>query len=465
MTVMALPPDLYVLQPQQSSRINRFCKNFRCLAHACMLGLGALLLTGAARACPDLTSFYAAGQADWPAAEVRLLGIMGECLDNAEYFALLGAAQMNNGNVGESLESLERALLLDPGNGAAQIDYAQALFLQGELFAALAMNGQLLQRPDLPTSLQPALRQRQERWQQLTRQRTLQLDVLAGYDNNLNSAPEPGQITLTLSGEPVVLELNPEFKPRSGPYANFRLGGRFRQLAPSHQHNWLIEARGRSSEDKESDLLQLDTRYAFVRPDRLHSWQLEAGMSHLFFGGSPLYTATELGGRYLPRGGNRCQPFYSLEMQHQFFHDQTRLNALESKAALGRYCPFNGGLGPQQLGFELGLLNNLSLKDGRAGGDRLGWQANLNWQLRLPRGELLSQLSHTRLRDSKAYSPLLANGARRWLERSYLLVQYRRPLGPATRLLINLFHQNQSSNIELFRSIDTTFEVGLSLTF
>ena len=51
-----------------------------------------------------------------------------------------GAAQLNNGKVAEAAESLERALLLEPDNGAAQVDYAQVLYLQGDLFSALAMN-------------------------------------------------------------------------------------------------------------------------------------------------------------------------------------------------------------------------------------------------------------------------------------------------------------------------------------
>ncbi|MBL4821475.1 MAG: tetratricopeptide repeat protein, partial [Gammaproteobacteria bacterium] len=100
-------------------------------------------------ACPDLTPYYQGNNADWPALEQRLAGLMQECLESSEYFALLGAAQLNSGNIAESLETLERALLQDPDNGAAQIDYAQALFVQGDLFAALELNRQLLRRDDL----------------------------------------------------------------------------------------------------------------------------------------------------------------------------------------------------------------------------------------------------------------------------------------------------------------------------
>jgi len=414
-------------------------------------------------ACPDLTTYYQGSDTDWPALEQSLLLLMPECLESSEFFALLGAAQVNSGEIAESLETLERALLLEPANGAAQIDYAQALFLQGQLFAALELNSQLLLRDDLPSSLQPLLQQRQQSWEALTRQSSLQLDLLAGYDNNLNSAPDSSQITLTLSGEPVLLALNSKFRPVSGPYLNLRFAGRYRQLAPQHQHNWLLQTRGRVSEDSQSDTIQLDTRYALVRPDRRHSYQLNAGLSHLLFGGSPLYTAAETSGRYVPETSMRCKPYYDLALQYQLYHDNSRLNGVEGKASGGFNCPYESSWGRQRLSFELGLLENTAVKAGRLGGDRSGFQFNINWQIPVPTGEIISQFSHTRMKDLDGYSPLLANGAERWVERSYLLVQYRRQLSSRSAFMINLFHQNQHSNIELFQSIDTTVEIGLSL--
>lgn len=426
--------------------------------------IALLLCSGRlAAACPDLTPYYPGANADWAALQRRLATLMPECLESAEYYALYGAAQLNSGEVSESMESLERALLLDPLNGGAQIDYAQALFLQGDLFAALELNDRLLDREDLPANVRGILETRQRAWRAVTSQRLIQLDILAGFDENLNNAPSPDEITLTLSGEDVVLALNPDFRPVSGPYLNMRLGARFRQLAPDYQHNWLLEARGRVSEDSQSDQLQLDTRYAFVRPGRRQSWQLDAGMSHLLFGGSPLYTATETSARYLPFSSRRCKPYYGFALQHQLFHNNSRLNALEAKASAGLNCPVESGLGTQQVIVELAALENAALKAVRPGGDRHGWQANMNWRIPLASGDFISQLSHTRLDDRDGYNPLLANGDERWLDRTYLLMQYRRQLSTDTTLLFNFFHQYQRSNIELFDNTDTTIEVGISL--
>lgn len=418
-------------------------------------------------ACPDLSEYGPGSQPNWPELEQQLLGILDECLESSAYFALLGAAQLNSGLIAEASESLERALLLDPDNGSAQIDYSQALYESGQLFSALELNRQLLAREDLPSNnLQSLLLSRQERWTAQTKQLDFQLDLLAGYDSNLNGAPTPDQITLTLSGESVILPLNPDFKTVSGPYASFRFGGRYRELAADHQTNWTTQLRGRFSQDTNSDLLQVDSNYAYIKPSRQRSWQVDAGVSNLFFGGDALYTAFEGRARYQTRTASQCKPYYGLAVQHQLFHDQSSLNGLESKLSVGMNCPLDGMTSNQQLIAEMSVLTNKAANSGRLGGDRAGWQANIEWQHSNRIGIFIAQLNHTAIDDRDGYSPLLAGGADRWLERSYVLLQYRRPIrifGKDTTFMTNIYHQDQRSNIELFKTVDTTFEVGFSL--
>ena len=425
------------------------------------------LLPAAVQACPDLQPFYLVGQDADSQAELaaQLAPLMGECLQSSEFFALYGAAQMDAGDLAGALETLERALLLDAGNGAAQIDYAQALYLRGQLFSALDLNQQVLARQDLPPDIEALLRQRDEIWRGQTRQLSFQADALAGYDDNLNGAPDPSQITLTLSGEPVILTLNPEFQAISGPYLNLRAGGSYQQLAADHQHNAQLELRGRVSEDGSSDLLQLQTRYDFLKPRRNNSWQLSAAMGHLFFGGSALYTATDATARYQAAPGSSCGRRYDLAMQHQHFHGQSNMNSVESRLAAGLDCQVPLGARQTLLGLEASLLRNNALNSGRPGGDRQGWQVNLDWQVPAAGGLVRSQLNYTRLQDRKGYSPLLDNGADRWLERSYLLLQYQLPLQPGLVFLGNFYHQHQRSNIDIFDTLDSSLEIGLSFSF
>jgi hypothetical protein len=426
-------------------------------------------LTEPQESCPDLSSYYATGQkTDWMLLEARLSEIKRVCLESSEFFALHGAAQLNSGLVDQSLESLERALLIDPNNGAAQIDYGQAMYQKGQLFMALEINERLLVREDLPASLQPALRARQKTWKALTRQQSFQLDALGGYDNNLNGAPSPDQVTLTLSGEAIPLTLDTDFRPIGGSYVNLRLGSRYRVLAPEHQHNWATEVRARTSEDSASNLVQFTSRYAFIKPQDGHSWQLTGGLSHLNFGGTGLFTGVDTSARYQADSDYLCKPFYDLAVQLQTYQEQDFLNGVESKASAGLNCANFGATANQRITVELGILNNQALRSARLGGNRNGWQFKADWQILLGSAVLKAQLSHIQLDDNEGYSPLLDNGAERQLDRSYFLLQYRKPvavLGDNSSLMINVYRQLQTSNIEFFRTSNTSAEIGLSWSF
>ena len=96
-------------------------------------------------------------RAQWAQLAATLADIQASCLRSSEYYALLGAAQLNSAQLQPASESLERALLLDPNNGAAQIDFASALFASGQLFPALQLNDGLLARTDLPEKLRETL--------------------------------------------------------------------------------------------------------------------------------------------------------------------------------------------------------------------------------------------------------------------------------------------------------------------
>lgn len=423
---------------------------------------------GAYAACPDLSAFYPASDDQWEAVRARLTGEFEECLLSSEYFALYGAAQLNTGLLNESIESLERALLLDPDNGAAMIDYAQALLQDGQIFAALEANEMVLSREDIPQQLVTQVVERQQNWQSLTRQTSWQLDVLGGFDDNLNGAPDQDLITLTPSGEPILLALDESFQASSGPYLNLRAQGRHRRLAPQAQHNISLEMRGRLSEDSASDLAQLAGRYTLVRSQRRADWQLNTGINHLLLAGNPIFTGTDTSFRFQPRrAAGACKPYYGAAFQHQLWHNQSRLNGIESKLGVGNNCSLSGMNG-QRINAEVSLLHNAELKSNRLGGDRQGWQLSVDWQYALPSGFLNAQYSYTSLLDSRGYSPLLSNNARRDINRNAFLLQYRANLsvlGRNTQFLLNVYHQDQNSNIELFQTEDTSAEIGIRLAF
>ena len=75
-----------------------------------------------ATACPALEGFYPGPEAEWEPLRSRLKEIFDQC-ESTEYFALVGAAELNVGNLPESLR-LWRGRYHWTHNGAAFTDYA-----------------------------------------------------------------------------------------------------------------------------------------------------------------------------------------------------------------------------------------------------------------------------------------------------------------------------------------------------
>ena len=93
--------------------------------------------------CPDLREYYPILDRDPSLLDRLLSNLLEDCYENSEYFALLGSAQIQMGELFRALENLERSLLLDPQNGSAAFDYAEVLFRQGQVISALEINNQL----------------------------------------------------------------------------------------------------------------------------------------------------------------------------------------------------------------------------------------------------------------------------------------------------------------------------------
>ncbi len=435
-------------------------------ALAVLLAVGCNIAAAAsAPQCPPLQSYYPATnpatQQAWESALPRIDALLESCLQSAEYFALRGAAQLNTGQLSQALESLERALLIDPQNGAASIDYAEGLYLAGQLFPALEINDSLLARQDLPANLKPMLLARQQSWRQQTRTRQFALEATSGYDNNLNGAPTRSDLTLTFGGVPVSFILDPANQAQQGSFANVRLGGVWQWLTSTHQHSLVATARARQAFAGDADLAQTDWRYTYALPTRRNRWEVSAGTSHMLFGGSPLYSVADVRGRVFT-GSGTCRTSVEVGFQHLNYHGQTLMNGRETSLTTGYGCQMPAG---QQVRVEAGLLSNLAVSTDRPGGDRQGWNLRLNWQTTLAGGEFNAQLGYARLKDGRGYSPLLENGTTREVASSYLNLRYKYPLARRFALLVSLTNQAQRSNLDPFQNRGTAAEVGLALDF
>ena len=438
-------------------------RQFKLATFLFLLGLSS----AAYGACPSLVPFQYTDEDAWESARQSLADIFDQCLRSSEYFSLLGAAQLNTGRLADAIESLERALLLDPDNGAALIDYAEALLEDGQLFAAIEVNQLLLARPDTPPSLKQQIQGRQREWSALTRQTEWQVDLLGGYDSNLNGAPDTETVALTLSGEPILLKLNETYQAIEGPYLNARVAARHSRLSPEHQDTLFGQVRGRLSEDTGSDVTQFAGRYTRRGSPLPGIDQLSIGLNHLVFLGNSLFTGADVSYRGGPATIGRCSANLNAALQQQRWYQQRRLDGIEMRAGAEAACRIGATIG-QEITFGAGLLHNLALDDNRLGGNRDGWQATAGWRVTSPQRVITTQLSFTSILDGRGFSPLLKNNARRSVQRGSVLVQYREKLDFMARgleLVANLYHQDQRSNLGLFETIDTSIQVGLSWRF
>jgi tetratricopeptide (TPR) repeat protein len=427
-----------------------------------LLGLTGFPLLAFGQDCPVLEAYYQAVDAGQPSVTTRLRELMPLCLTSAEYFALYGAALLNRGQVAEGLEALERAILLEPDNGAALIDYAQALYLGQQLFPALEINSRLLQRDDLPANVKSLLEQRQALWVAETESTSLQAELSLGYDNNLNGAPLSNELTLTLSGESITLPLAPSFQPQEGPFFNARLIGTRQKLTADALHEGYFVLRSRNSDYSSTDLNQFDWRYAQTRNFRGYQWNAEAGTSHLFSGGSPLFSIYEISGQ-VRKAGTGCKPLMTAVIQIQQYHGQSLISGAESNLAAGVECRSTETR--QNMGFTVGALTNDARKEDRPGGDRRGWRVRMYWQSILWNGLLNTQVNLVSLDDDKGYSPLLVGGASRKVDNLVFRTRYSKVLGENLTGLIGFSYQKQGANIKTFANRGAAGEIGINYRF
>ena len=425
------------------------------------------LFPALAVACPNIRSLYPEADQDWSQLQQELLQLFDQCLLSSEYFALLGAAELNIGNLSQAIESLERALLLDPDNGAALIDYGEALFEDGQLFAALETSELLEARKDLPQDLREQIVERRLRWEKLTRRTLWQAELSGGYDNNLNGAPDNDRVELTLSGEPIYLALSEEFRSVSGALFNTSLSLDHTRLAPDLQHRWYGRVRGRFSEDDASDVVQLTSRYSRTKETRRSASAQGLGLNHLSFAGQNFFTGTDFVQRIrFGPSPSACERFLSGAAQHQVWHSQRQLDGVELRAGAGISCSDNYSAFSYSI--EMSALKNIARKDYRLGGDREGWLARAQGALPALGGMISGQIEIASVLDNQGYSVLLDNNSRRRVDRASIFLQYLRPvsvLGRDVDILVNLFHQEQKSNLKLFEVDDLAAALGARFSF
>lgn len=439
-----------------------FCRSTR----GALIAAGSAVLIGlspvsAHAACPPLPRIAPeADFAHWQTVRKTLARQFNQCLRSPDFFALYGASLLNTGYLDNAKEMLERALLLEPENGSALVDYSEALYRSGELMAALQLNRQLLERTDLPDRLRPYLQQRQSYWERLAVVWQHRLVLETGYDSNLSGVADLDTLTLTVDGQDFVYDVADSSQPVSGGFFKTQWNSIREKTGIGYTDYLQFYLRSRNSEYRFTDIVEASLSYKRRQEMAFGELDLSAGAAYLYYGGEPLYASVNTRLRYRWQS-DRCKPYVVAELEQTFFDSSNRQNDISLELAGGVRCRS----GELSTTVENRFMASQSSHSDRPGGDRQGHQLSLRLQYSLGRGLAQSEFSYLRMNDDKAYSPVLANGAARNIRRSGVVTQYLYPLSSGLTFMAAHTWQQQRSNLSLFRTQSSAFSLGLAFSF
>ena len=425
-----------------------------------LLALCCLALSGLAHAgsAADCTTAGAPLQ--------RLLDAVPACQKDPLFLAALGQRLNEQGRYLEAADHLERALMLDPNLKDAQLSYAIALTGSGDMPSAAALLDQLLGDPALPAALRPLIAQQRAAlsggaasaqapgasgWQS-----RITLATRLGFDSNLLGSPNLDSLSLTLSGQTLVLALDPSYLARKGSYlrADAQVDVQHRDADGSRWDAFASLRSRYSAAVTEAGSTQLDLliERSQGRAGAMGSYfnasgsalQTKAGMRHTatgLAGGVGWRTAAALG----------CQARLGLEWQDRSYRQNPVLS--------GRYGGVAGYWSceqPDSLQWLLGLKSGRDLAQdaARPGGDQS--QTSLRLSLYLPlgglrHGGLLLDFEQNRQADASGYSPIIDSGLERSVARRAARIEYQYPVSTSAQWVLGAEIVAQTSSIALFQ--------------
>ena len=395
---------------------------------------------------------------EWSRLRLHLAPQLQSCLNNSGYFALYGASLLNTGEINDALEMLERSLLIDPMNGSAQIDYAQALFQNGQLIAALQVNQSILDRKDLPNGLRDFLFSRQEAWGEFRFQNRYHISFTQGYSSNLNNATLTREHLVTLNDNAAILSLSDEDLAQSGQYSNLGVSARLYELNDQGTDAIKLDLKSRISRlgDFDTDELSIGFERELEGRSYRDTWELSA--EHVQLGDRALYSSLEANyERYWTDFA--VTPYLKSDIRYADFHTNRRLD----ETSIGIVSGIVLGKMENRIGFETEMIFNYAL-DSRYGGDKTTLEGQIYWDTAFLDGRLVSRMSYLDTNDHDEY-PLLANGSKRTLYAKSLSIQYFYPINKQLIIYAGYNYKEQKSNLSIFDIETENVDLGLTYRF
>ena len=413
----------------------------------------------------------------------RLDQAASHCLLDANFHAWRGAVLLSLGRPAAAVESLERALLIDPGLPGAQLDYAQALHAVGDKLAARELLQRLTLRPDLPPQIQALLQQELVATDPAAWRTRWVLTTALGYDNNLNNAPAASELTLTFPQGAVTLPLLDSFRPQSG--GSWLNMAQWQGIKPQGAQLWLLQAelRARHTAQAATRYQQADMSASWLQaPEAPRQWIVRAGVSRIDFGGQHLFQGVRANALHqwqapwqpLLTHGGICRPGLGAETEWRRFPASTELNGRYAGLMVSASC--QGAAQTQGLTPSTGPLTSFQLRFGRdrpdssvrPGGayDKLEFRAA--WEGRLGRYRINADYAYARQTDATGYSPLLSDNLVRVTGRHSVRLEAAHPLPKGLAGDVDWFvsaeASRQNSNLAAFASRQNALYTGLRWT-
>lgn len=392
----------------------------------------------------------------------RLAPLGDACQTRADYFAYYGALLISLGRPQEAAIALEKALMIAPELAGAQLDYAQALAELGELESARSLAGEVVKRPDIPAALQTWLTDQLDQWQGKGWRLSGALELSAGHESNLNSAPGLQTLTLTLPSGNIPIELDAsEHRIAGAAYRADLTGAALHTLGDGviQITGEYLARNSRASSDTDQGIANLTAAYVYPLLGGQLGGRIEE--TRLTLNNKPTYISDgwnltyQLPPAYAPTG---CATSLGAFTENRRFPQAAYQN--------GDYRGTQAGLSCRNMEWQA----TASLHHGydyandpiRLGGDQQRNTLQLGIARKIGATTLGIHTQRTHLNDEKAYSPLLGNTPRR-IDRQTWQFSGEYTLDRRWSCIARLEHTRQTSSIELFQLQNRTLYLGLKI--
>jgi len=337
-----------------------------------------------------------------------------------DYDYLLGTTALAAGRHAAAVHALERAVLVQPAFAGAWLDLAIAHYRLNELDTADRMLAHVEQNFDPPAALRADIAAVRRNIDSARRWRGWQADIggFIGHTSNANYGLSVSALRLTLDGVPATLLLDPGYRPRADSFGELRASASRRfELSGGEQADASFALRHRahasqSAQDQWDASATGSWRRPVAWPGREGAALFAAAsVRELRFDDRGVSQLQASGGLRVPV--DQCILSARADLDHRRFSGASAYDAVIPWLGAGAECGRTG----LQWGGQVRLGRDLALND-RPGGDSLRAEALAfgRWQVQ-PNLQLGALLVAAHTRDQDAYSPILAGGERRWVNR------------------------------------------------